>query len=200
MNRNTTCSTSARDILRQARRRQRLTQAQLAERAGIRQTVVARYESGQQQPTLAALERLVSASGYQLEWNLRNASGANEAVAVAMDLTHSTLGSPFPGPIGRRLMAQLEEVLSLIASRGVTDPTLYGDVADGTEGASSRVLIGVKVAPGLDPLSLVAVAGHLGLLIGAEVQVLPDGRVSAYGYDVGVPLTREEAGPAPRST
>jgi transcriptional regulator with XRE-family HTH domain len=75
-------SPTARDILRQVRRRQRLTQAQLAARAGVNQTVVARYESGQQ-PTLPALERLVAASGYELTWSLRSAGDPSTTTHAA---------------------------------------------------------------------------------------------------------------------
>lgn len=136
-------SPTARDILRQARRQQRLAQSEVARRAGVSQTVVARYESGQQQPTIAALERLVAACGYELEWTLRHADATGAAPGA-----DAAAKSRFPGPIGRRLTAQLDEVLALLAPTGATDPRVHGGVADGTEGPNCRVVIGVTLPRG----------------------------------------------------
>lgn len=154
MQRTTAVSTStARDILRRARRQQRLTQSQLADRAGVTKTVVARYESGQQ-PTVAALERLVAACGYELEWTLRNAGGASHATCgtVTEPATGPAFGAAqFPGPIGRRLSAHLGEILDLLEAAGATDPRLYGAVAEGCEGVASDVLIGVTPSGRSEP-------------------------------------------------
>ena len=48
------------------RRRQGLTQAALARRAGTSQPVVSAYEHGRRDPTVGTLERLVGAAGEQL--------------------------------------------------------------------------------------------------------------------------------------
>ncbi|MFN2483708.1 MAG: helix-turn-helix domain-containing protein [Candidatus Limnocylindria bacterium] len=52
--------------LRYARRRAGLTQRDLAERAGVRQPVVARIESGAISPRVDTLERLLRAAGRTL--------------------------------------------------------------------------------------------------------------------------------------
>ena len=44
-----------------------LTQAELAERAGVRQPSMARVESGKHQPTLDLLRRVAGAVGYRLD-------------------------------------------------------------------------------------------------------------------------------------
>jgi transcriptional regulator with XRE-family HTH domain len=54
-------------LVREARRKAKLTQAQLAERAGTTQPIVARLERGGGNPTIATLERALHASGYRLE-------------------------------------------------------------------------------------------------------------------------------------
>ena len=54
------------DLLRMARRKSRLTQAELAERAGVAQPLISAYETGRRQPTVPALERLLGAAGFQL--------------------------------------------------------------------------------------------------------------------------------------
>jgi hypothetical protein len=53
-------------LLRRARRRQGLTQRELARRAGTSQPVISAYEHGRRDPSLATLQRLVSAAGTRL--------------------------------------------------------------------------------------------------------------------------------------
>src|SRR5262245_29446500 len=60
-------------VLRQARLRAGLTQQQLAERLGTSQSVIARWESGRARPTLANLERVVRACGFELELGIAEA-------------------------------------------------------------------------------------------------------------------------------
>ena len=53
-------------IIRASRRRQGLTQAELARRAGTSQPVISAYEHGRRDPTLETLRRLVEAGGERL--------------------------------------------------------------------------------------------------------------------------------------
>lgn len=54
------------DLLRTARRRRSLSQRELAERAGVPQSVVARAESEGHNPSLRTLERLLAAAEHRL--------------------------------------------------------------------------------------------------------------------------------------
>ncbi len=54
------------DVVRAARTRARLTQAELAELADTSQSAVAAYETGAREPTLAVLDRLIRATGHVL--------------------------------------------------------------------------------------------------------------------------------------
>jgi transcriptional regulator with XRE-family HTH domain len=54
------------DLLRSVRRRQRITQAELARRAGTSQPVISAYERGHRDPTYRTLLRLVEAGGERL--------------------------------------------------------------------------------------------------------------------------------------
>jgi transcriptional regulator with XRE-family HTH domain len=63
--------TSAGSVLREARRRAGLSQVELARRAGVTQSVVSAYESGARQPSVPTLARLVGATGFELELQLR---------------------------------------------------------------------------------------------------------------------------------
>src|SRR5260370_1781698 len=58
-------------LLRQARKRARLSQVELAARAGVTQSVISAYESGHRQPAIPALAALVDAAGYELAMGLR---------------------------------------------------------------------------------------------------------------------------------
>lgn len=60
------------DLLRQARRRAGLTQAELARRVGRPQSQIARWESGRVEPSLESLRRLIRACGLELTYGLAN--------------------------------------------------------------------------------------------------------------------------------
>ena len=57
-------------VLREARQRAGLTQRELAARAGTAQSVVARIEQGQTDPSAATLARLLAAAGFELRGEL----------------------------------------------------------------------------------------------------------------------------------
>ncbi len=58
--------TTAAGLLVEARREARLTQAQLARRAGIPRSVLNAYEHGRRQPGADALAAILAAAGYEL--------------------------------------------------------------------------------------------------------------------------------------
>lgn len=57
---------SAAQLLREVRRRQGLTQVQLARRAGTSQPVISAYEHGRRDPGYETLRKLVEAAGERL--------------------------------------------------------------------------------------------------------------------------------------
>jgi transcriptional regulator with XRE-family HTH domain len=57
---------NAATILRDARRRVHLTQAELADRAGTSQATLSAYENGRKQPSIDTLSRLLAATGSRL--------------------------------------------------------------------------------------------------------------------------------------
>jgi transcriptional regulator with XRE-family HTH domain len=60
------------DLLREARLRSGLTQAELARRIGRPQSQIARWENGRVEPSLETLRRLVRACGLELTYGLAN--------------------------------------------------------------------------------------------------------------------------------
>jgi transcriptional regulator with XRE-family HTH domain len=53
-------------LLKDARERSGLTQLEVAERAGVAQSMVSAYEKGKRRPSVATLDRLLKATGWQL--------------------------------------------------------------------------------------------------------------------------------------
>lgn len=61
---------AGRDLVREARRRAGLSQAELALRAGVPQSTVGRIESGTREPSMELVERLIRAAGFELRVGL----------------------------------------------------------------------------------------------------------------------------------
>ena len=85
-------------LLRRARVGARLSQAELAFRAGVAQSVISAYEAGRRQPSLPTLAKLIDAAGCDL----------------VMDIQHQPPQlSRLSGPVGRlgRVQEELEAIL-----------------------------------------------------------------------------------------
>jgi HTH-type transcriptional regulator/antitoxin HipB len=65
------------EAVRRRREELGLTQAQLAERAGLKQPAVARFEAGGTMPTIPMLERLAAALGLRLTVQLQPSTKAS---------------------------------------------------------------------------------------------------------------------------
>ncbi len=68
------------DLLVAARRQARLTQRELARRAGTAQSVVARIESGKTSPTIDTLQRLLAAAGCTLQLGVATAPAPDPVI------------------------------------------------------------------------------------------------------------------------
>jgi transcriptional regulator with XRE-family HTH domain len=83
-------------LVREARRRAGLSQAELAERAGTSQPAIARYERARATPDLATLQRIVEACGWELQLVLSEPDAqreANEAAALARTVEERLLAN-----------------------------------------------------------------------------------------------------------
>jgi transcriptional regulator with XRE-family HTH domain len=75
-------------LVREARRRAGLTQAELANRAGTSQPAIARYERAHALPDLDTLHRIAEACGLELRLELDEPDAQREAAArAALDRT-----------------------------------------------------------------------------------------------------------------
>ena len=151
-------SGTASRALHEARLRAGLSQTELARRAGVTQSVISAYESETRQPSLPVLEKLVAATGLELELRVRR--------------TPSTLGR-LTGPLGRKVRAQRIEIKHLCAKAGVNNVRVFGSVARGQETTISDIdlLVDLKDDTGL--FALVALRGELEGLLDAGVDLVP---------------------------
>lgn len=100
-------------IVTEARHRAGLSQGDLARRAGTSQSAVARLERGHSSPTLATLERLVGAAGFDLRLELIPRAAPDPLVeAYKNDVDRTLLRENLTRSIDERLrsMAELQEL------------------------------------------------------------------------------------------
>ena len=111
--------TSPAELVRLARRLARMSQARLAEVAGLRQGQVSAFEKGRRTPTLEQLGRIAGAAGYTLDLGLTRTDPA---------------GRRLVGPLGTRLLEQRQSVLDVLRRAGLEGRVwVVGDVARGDE-------------------------------------------------------------------
>lgn len=143
-------------LIRDARHRAGLTQAELGRRAGVTQSVVSAYESGARQPSLPMLERLVRATGCQIDMRVRKSEQR------ATD-----------GPIRRRLSRHRQKVRDIVARYGLSNLRVFGSVARGEDTPESDVDLLVDVPPGIGLLTLARCERDLEALLGVPVDLVP---------------------------
>jgi predicted nucleotidyltransferase/DNA-binding XRE family transcriptional regulator len=151
-------SAAAGALLRQARLRARLSQAELAARAGLTQSVISAYESGRRQPSLPTLARLVEAAGYEL------AVGVRRPPRGLARLT---------GPVGARVRARRRELLGAAAAHGLSNLAVFGSVARGEERPGSDVDLLVDLPSGMGLFGLGRARADLESIVGAPVDLVP---------------------------
>ncbi len=154
----TNAATAPGALLRDARRRCGLTQAELARRAGVTQSVISAYESGAGQPSLPTLTRLVAATGLELAVGLRKPAPARARLT---------------GPLGRRVVVHRRALMGAASSRGASNLRVFGSVARGEETADSDVDLLVDLAPGTGLLGLAALERDMSEILEAKVDVIP---------------------------
>src|SRR5882757_9088445 len=133
---------SAGAMLREARRRARLSQTDLARRAGVAQSVISVYESDRREPGFRMLTKLIEATGHQLSLELRPP-------------TQDQLGLP-DTRLGRRLRRHRRAVLELTQGAGAHNPRVFGSIARAEDTDTSDIDLLVDLD---DNVGIVALAG-----------------------------------------
>jgi predicted nucleotidyltransferase/DNA-binding XRE family transcriptional regulator len=145
-------------LLHQARKRASLSQVDLAARAGVTQSVISAYESGQRQPSLPALARLIDAAGFELTLGLRRPPGRLRRLS---------------GPVGRRVRRHRKDLVAAAAAHGVSNLRVFGSVAHGEDRPDSDVDLLADFPPGLSLFGLSRLEADLEDILGTRVDLIP---------------------------
>ena len=146
-------------VLREARKRAGLSQAELARRAGVVQPVISAYENGRREPGLAMLTKLVRATGLDL--------------VVEVVERPQARGEVPDSAVGRRLRRQRDEIVTLAARRGAHNVRVFGSVARGEDTEDSDVDLLVDLADDVGLVDLIGLERELSQLLDRKVDVVP---------------------------
>lgn len=162
---------SAAEILTRARLGAGLTQAQLAERAGVTQSVVSAYERGRREPALSTLRRLVDAADARL----------------VIDVSPVQLRTQLGHVRSRRI-----ELVAALGALGARDVRVFGSTARGDEHAGSDVDLLVRLDGDAGIFDLLKMRDTAERILGLPVDIVPEsGLKAAVAADVlreAVPL------------
>jgi predicted nucleotidyltransferase/DNA-binding XRE family transcriptional regulator len=154
------------DIGRALVRRRRaigMSQRELAERLGVAQPQIARWESGAYRTArLERLDAVARAVGLDV---------TDPLIAAEDTATYSASARTRPvrdlGEIAARLRSRSDELRSL----GFTEIRVFGSFSTGTQGASSDVDLLVEVGPAASGLAFVRAADRVETILGRPVDV-----------------------------
>ena len=146
-------------MLRDARRRARLSQTDVARRSGIAQSVISAYESGRREPAVPTLVRLIEATGHQL-------------VLEVTPSPDQTLGLP-DSPMGRRLRRRRRAIIDAASRRGARNVRVFGSAARGDDTERSDVDLLVDLDSDVGLVGLAGLRRELTALLGVDVDVVP---------------------------
>lgn len=159
---------SAAGLIRDARLRAELTQVQLADRAGVTQSVISTYENGRREPSLAALQRLLLAAGFTTAIHLQPVEE--------------------PPPLRDRVDAARADLLDVVHRFGGRNPRLFGSVARGDDGPASDVDLMVDLDAGLGIFALMRIQDEAEQLLGVRVDVVDAAGMGADAVEEAIPL------------
>ena len=147
-------------LLRQARVAAGLSQAELAARAGVTQSVISAYESGHRQPALRTLAALIQAADHELVIDVRQ---------------QPRRLSRLSGPVGQRVRRRRRDLIAAAAAHGVTNLRVFGSVARGTDRPDSDLDLLADLPPDMGLLGLGRVQAELEAIVGSQVDLVPAG-------------------------
>ena len=165
-------------VIREARRRSGLSQAELARRAHVSQPVISAYESGRREPGMSMLTKLVEASGHTL--------------SIELVATPDTPRGLPDTPVGRRLRRRRRAIIEAAERRGATNVRVFGSSARGTDTEASDVDLLVDLSPDVGIISLIGLEREIAEILGREVDVVPAANlkteVAARAFAEAIPL------------
>lgn len=147
-------------LIRDARKRAKLTQEQLADRASTSQSALARYETGAALPTIPTLERLMIGCGRHLQ--IRSVPAGSERPTSARGLV---------GPQAELLRKRRSELVASAGSHGIRGIHVFGSVARGEATSESDVDLLVHLEDGRTLIDLAAFQRDAAEVLGVPVDV-----------------------------
>jgi len=145
-------------LLRRAREGARLSQAELAVRAGLTQSVISTYESGHRQPAIVTLARLIEAAGYEMVVDIKPQPRRLRRLS---------------GPVGQRVRSMRRDLIAAAAAYGVTNLRVFGSVARGQDRRDSDLDLLADVPPGMGLFGLGRLQAELEAILGSQVDLVP---------------------------
>src|SRR5216683_782940 len=145
-------------LLRRARRGAGMSQAELAFRADVAQSVISAYEAGRRQPSLPTLARLIDAAGSDLVVDIQQ---------------QPPQLSRLSGPVGRQVRRKRRDLVAAAAAHDVTNLRVFGSVARGEDRPDSDVDLLVDLPPDMGLLGLSRVQAELEAILGTKVDLVP---------------------------
>jgi predicted nucleotidyltransferase len=142
-----------------------MSQADLAHRAGTRQSAISAYETGRRDPTVKTFERILIAAGCD--------------VTVKISPRTDATPSPQDSTVARSVAAHREEIHSIIRTHGGRRVHLFGSVARGDDNAESDVDLLVDLPEGTGILTIGSIARDVERLLGIKVDVVPESALGA---------------------
>lgn len=142
-------SNTAAGLVRAARAKRRLSQRALAKKAGVPQSTVSAVESGQRQPSVMTLERLLAAAGFQLEAKLVNAVRPSDLLERYQD-----------------------EIAQMLSRYHVSEAWVFGSVARGEDQPDSDLDLLIEMNPKGSFIDSIDLEEELSSLLGCSVDVV----------------------------
>jgi predicted nucleotidyltransferase/DNA-binding XRE family transcriptional regulator len=146
-------------LLREARLRVRLSQSELARRAGVPQSVISEYEAGKRQPAVPTLARLVAATGHEL--------------TLGLERTDQTVRGLPDTPHGRRLRQHRTALREAVRLAGGSNLRVFGSVARGEDGPDSDIDLLVDLPEDTSLFAALALEGTLERILKVKVDLAP---------------------------
>ena len=147
-------------LLKRARHEAKLTQLELAARAGTSQPAVARYEAEAAIPTIPTLERLLAVCGRQLR-----ISTSREGSAPPSSIRGQT------GAQAALLRRERKRLLAAAQSHGARNVRVFGSVARGDARPDSDIDLLVEFGTGRTLLDLAGFRNDAAAILGQDVDV-----------------------------
>ena len=146
-------------LLQRARHEARLTQSELAERAGTSQPAVARYEADASIPTIPTLERLLAACGVQLRISMSRKATAPSSIRGRTG-EHAAL-----------LRRERKRLLAAARRHGARNVRVFGSVARGDARPDSDIDLLVEFTAGRTLLDLAGFRNDACAILNRDVDV-----------------------------